>query len=57
MMINLRVFEDIYLPRELMQRESDVGQFSSAFQPVSESAPHTTLISGPSGVGKTVLAR
>ena len=58
MIIDPRVFEDVYLPRELMHRESEVGQLSRAFQPaVSGSAPHNALISGPSGVGKTVLAR
>jgi cell division control protein 6 len=58
MIIDPRVFEDIYLPRELMHRESEVGQLSRAFQPaLSGSAPHNVLISGPSGVGKTVLAR
>jgi Cdc6-like AAA superfamily ATPase len=35
-----------------------VGQLSRAFQPaLSGSTPHNALISGPSGVGKTVLAR
>ena len=58
MIIDFRVFEDVYLPRELMHRESEVGQLSRAFQPaLSGSAPHNALISGPSGVGKTVLAR
>ena len=58
MIIDPRVFEDVYLPRELMHRESEVGQLSRAFQPALRgSAPHNALISGPSGVGKTVLAR
>jgi len=58
MIIDPRVFEDVYLPRELIHRESEVGQLSRAFQPaLSGSAPHNALISGPSGVGKTVLAR
>ena len=58
MIIDPRFFEDVYLPRELMHRESEVGQLSRAFQPaLSGSAPYNALISGPSGVGKTVLAR
>lgn len=58
MIIDPRVFEDVYLPRELAHRESEVGQLSRAFQPaLSGSTPHNALISGPSGVGKTVLAR
>jgi hypothetical protein len=28
MIINLRIFEDVYLPRELIHRESEVGQLS-----------------------------
>jgi len=41
-----------------MYCEAEVAKPSRAFQPaLSESAPHNALISGPSGVGKTVLAR
>lgn len=51
-------FEDIYLPRELMHRESEVCQLSRAFKPaLTGSATRNALISGFSGVGKTVLAR
>lgn len=58
MIIDPQVFEDVYLPWELMHRESEVGKLSRAFQPaLSGSAPHNTQINGPSGVGKTVLAR
>ena len=53
-----RVFGNVYLPRELIHRESEVGQLSRAFQPaLTGSAPHNALISGPSSVGKMVLAR
>lgn len=58
MIIDPRVFDDVFLPQELIHREVEVGQLSRAFQPaLSGSAPHNALISGPSGVGKTVLAR
>lgn len=58
MNIDRRVFADGYLPRELIHREPEVGQLSRAFQPaLTDSCPHNALISGPSGVGKTVLAR
>jgi cell division control protein 6 len=58
MNIDRRVFEDGYLPRELIHRESEVGQLSRALQPaLTDSCPYNTLISGSSGVGKTVLAR
>ena len=41
MIIDPRVFEDIYLPRELIHRESEVSQLSRAFQPALDgSAPH-----------------
>jgi hypothetical protein len=40
MIIDPRVFEDVYLPRELIHRESEVGQLSRAFQPaLSGSTP------------------
>jgi len=58
MILDARVIEDVYLPRELIHRESEVGQLSRAFQQaLTRSAPHNALISGPSGVDKTVLAR
>jgi Cdc6-like AAA superfamily ATPase len=58
MTIGPRVFQDLYLPRELIHRESEIGQLSRAFQrTVSGSAPNNALFCGPRGVGKTVLAR
>jgi Cdc6-like AAA superfamily ATPase len=58
MITDPRVFENQYLPRELMHREGEVEELTRAFQPVlhGQAADHV-LISGPSGVGKTVLAR
>jgi len=36
MTLDPRVFEDVYLPRELMHRESGVGQLDHAFQPAPD---------------------
>lgn len=58
MITDPRVFQDTHLPRELMHREGEVEELSLAFDPALDG--HTAgdvLISGPSGVGKTVLAR
>ncbi|MFC7044322.1 AAA family ATPase [Halobacteriaceae archaeon GCM10025711] len=58
MITDPRVFEDEYLPRELMHREGAVEELSSAFDPALDSIQaNDVLIAGPSGVGKTVLAR
>jgi Cdc6-like AAA superfamily ATPase len=53
-----RVFEDGYLPRRLFHRDQEVGQLSREFEAIVDGDPGgDALISGPSGVGKTVLAR
>ena len=58
MITDPRVFEDAYLPRELMHREGAVVELSRAFDPALDGEPaDDVLIVGPSGVGKTVLAR
>ncbi len=58
MITDPRVFEDEYLPRELMHREGAVEELSRAFDPALDGVrADDVLIAGPSGVGKTVLAR
>jgi len=58
MITDPRVFEDAYLPRELIHREAAVEELSMAFDPALDGeAADDVLIAGPSGVGKTVLAR
>ena len=58
MITNHGIFEDAYLPRRLLHRDQEVGQLSRKLHPiVDDNAGGDALISGPSGVGKTVLAR
>jgi Cdc6-like AAA superfamily ATPase len=53
-----RVFRDDHLPRELQHREGAVRELSGALEPAIRERPaDDVLVSGPSGVGKTVLAR
>lgn len=58
MIVDPRVFEDEYLPRELKHREGPVEELCRAFDPAVEGDQATdVLVAGPSGVGKTVLVR
>jgi len=58
MLSDPRVFREEHLPRRLEHRDAEVQQLSRALQPAlrGEPAPDV-LLSGPSGVGKTVLSR
>lgn len=58
MIVDPRVFEDEYLPRELKHREGPVEELCRAFDPAVDGDQATdVLVAGPSGVGKTVLVR
>jgi cell division control protein 6 len=58
MLIEERIFTDDHIPRELHHRDGEVDALSTALQPaIHTSQANNVLIAGPSGVGKTVLAR
>ncbi|EMA34387.1 Cdc6/Cdc18 family protein [Haloarcula japonica] len=58
MITDAAVFDDEQLPRRLLHREAAVDQLSRAWEPALHSdQAHDVLIYGPSGVGKTALAR
>ena len=58
MITNPRVFDEHHLPRTLEHRAAEVQQLSRALKPTINGEPaDDVLLSGPSGVGKTVLSR
>ncbi|SFS63529.1 Cdc6/Cdc18 family protein [Halostagnicola kamekurae] len=56
MIADLRVFDDEFVPPDLLHRENEIEQLLRRFT-TRHPAESDVLISGPSGVGKTVLAR
>lgn len=58
MITDRRVFEDEFVPSTLEHRDGETDVLVQAFKPaVRGEPPADVLIHGPSGVGKTVLAR
>lgn len=58
MLADPRVFREDHLPHDLPHRSAELTQVLRQFEPaVRGAAAHSLLISGPSGVGKTVLSR
>ena len=56
MIADPRVFDDEFVPPDLLHRENEIEQLLRRFT-TRHPAESDVLISGPSGVGKTVLAR
>lgn len=58
MIVEEQVFDDSFLPDRLLHREAEVETLAEAFEPALDGdRPEDIVITGPHGVGKTVLAR
>jgi orc1/cdc6 family replication initiation protein len=58
MILDARVLDPEFVPREVVHRDSEVDALSNALSPVTDGEPaDTALLFGPSGTGKTCLAR
>lgn len=58
MIHDARVLQDDFLPREVVHRHEEMNRLSAALEPVIDgNRPEDALLSGPSGAGKTCLAR
>ena len=58
MIQDARVLQDDHLPREIVHRHEEMNQIAGALEPVVDGdTPQDTLLTGPSGAGKTCIAR
>ncbi len=57
MITDSRVFDDTHLPRRLPHRNQELQQLARGLDLTQPGASRDILIAGPSGVGKTALAR
>lgn len=60
MIQDARVLQDDFLPREVVHREQEMEELVRALKPIQEGkseSGETALLTGPSGAGKTCLAK
>lgn len=58
MIRDARVLQDDHLPREIVHRHAEMSQLAGALEPVVDGdRPQHALLTGPSGAGKTCIAR
>lgn len=58
MIRDARVLQDDHLPREIVHRHGEMSQLAGALEPVVDGdRPQHALLTGPSGAGKTCIAR
>ena len=58
MITDARVFQPEFIPREVVYRDAEINELSRALRPlIHNDPPETSFLSGPSGTGKTCLAR
>ncbi|WP_336361541.1 Cdc6/Cdc18 family protein [Haladaptatus sp. ZSTT2] len=58
MIRDARVLQDDFLPQEVQHREAEVTQLSTTLAALTrDEIPETAFLSGPSGVGKTCIAK
>jgi orc1/cdc6 family replication initiation protein len=58
MITDARVLQPEFIPREVEHRNQEVNHLSNALRPIMDGeAAQTTLLTGPSGAGKTCIAQ
>jgi Cdc6-like AAA superfamily ATPase len=58
MIHDARVLQDDFIPEEVVHRHREMSRLSAALEPVVDGGrPEDALLSGPSGAGKTCIAR
>lgn len=58
MIWNARVLQDEFLPKEVVHRHTQMNRIAGALEPVVEGdKPQNAFLEGPSGAGKTCIAR
>ncbi len=58
MITDARVLRDEFIPREVVHRDAEIQQLADNLEPlIEDAAAQNTLITGPTGVGKTSITR